>query len=71
MDLYHKRSRIITDLFVKHYHNYITCFTKHNGTYELILDNGVIIHIKEDTRWEEVVNKLRENSKRKYDEMSI
>lgn len=69
MDLYHKRSRIIADIFVQHYHDYITCFTKHNDIYELILDNGIILKIEEDTTWNEIVDKLRQNAKRKYDEL--
>ncbi len=71
MDLYHKRSRIIADIFMKHYHNYIICFTKYNDTYELILDNGIILKIKEDTRWGDIVDKLRQNSKRKFSEITI
>ena len=69
MDLYHKRSRIIADIFIKHYSNYITCFTKHNDTYELILDTGIILKIKEDTTWNEIVDKLRQNAKRKFSEI--
>ena len=61
MDLYHKRSRIICDIFVQHYHDYITCFTKHNDIYELILDNGIVISIEEDTKWGDIVDKLRQN----------
>ena len=72
MDLYHKRSRIIANIFVQHYHNYITCFTKYNDTYELILDNGIILKIKEDTRWGDIVDKLKQNcNKRKFDEITI
>ena len=71
MDLYHRRSRIICDIFMKHYHNYIICFTKYNDTYELILDNGIILKIKEDTTWNEIVDKLRQNSKRKFSEITI
>ena len=65
MDLYHKRSRIICDIFLKHYSNYITCFTKYNDTYELILDNGIILKIKEDTTWNEIVDKLKQNCNKK------
>ena len=71
MDLYHKRSRIICDIFLKHYHNYIICFTKYNDTYELILDNGIILKIKEDTQWKEIVDTLRQNSKRRFSEITI
>ena len=71
MDLYHKRSRIIADIFIKHYSNYIICFTKHNDTYELILDNGIILKIKEDTKWNDIVDKLRQNTKRKFSEITI
>ena len=69
MDLYHKRSRIICDIFMKHYHNYIICFTKFNDTYELILDNGIVISIEEDTTWNEIVDKLKQNSKRKFSDI--
>ena len=71
MDLYHKRSRIIADIFFKHYHNYIICFTKFNDIYELILDNGIILKIKEDTQWKEIVDTLRQNSKRRFSEITI
>ena len=69
MDLYHKRSRIIADIFMKHYSNYIICFTKFNDIYELILDDGIILKIKEDTTWNEIVDKLKHNSKRKFSEI--
>ena len=68
MDLYHRRSKIICDIFVKHYHNYITCFTKHNDIYELILDNGIILKIEENTRWNEIVEIMR-RKKRKFSEI--
>ena len=69
MELYHKRSKIICDIFLSHYHDYITCFTKHNDTYELILDNGIILKIEENTKWNDIVDIMRQNSKRKYDEI--
>ena len=69
MNLYHKRSKVICDIFLKHYSNYIICFTKYNDTYELILDDGIIISIEEDTTWNEIVDKLKHNSKRKFDEI--
>ena len=69
MDLYHKRSRIIADIFMKHYSNYIICFTKYNDTYQIILDNGIVISIEEDTRWGDIVDKLKQNSKRKFSEI--
>jgi hypothetical protein len=68
MDLYHRRSKIICDIFVQHYHNYITCFTKHNDIYELILDNGIILKIEENTRWNEIVEIMR-RKKRKFNEI--
>ena len=73
MDLYHKRSRIIADIFVRSYSNYIVCFTKENDKYELILDNGTIIKIHDQTNWKDVVEIMRQNetTKRKYDEISI
>mgnify|MGYP003648188682 CR=1 FL=1 len=69
MDLYHKRSKVICDIFMKHYSNYIICFTKFNDIYELILDDGIILKIKEDTTWNEIVDKLKHNSKRKFSEI--
>ena len=70
MNLYHKRSKVICDIFLSHYHDYITCFTKHNDTYELILDDGIILKIKEDTTWNEIVDMLRKNcNKRKFSEI--
>ena len=68
MDLYHKRSKIIADIFIKQYSNYITCFTKHNDIYELILDNGIILKIKENTRWNDIVDFMR-RKKRKFSEL--
>ena len=77
MDLYHKRSRIIADIFVRSYSNYIVCFTKENDKYELILHNGTIITIHDETKWKDVVEIMEQNeitnetTKRKYDEISM
>ncbi len=73
MDLYHKRSKIICDIFMRSYSNYIVCFTKENDKYELILDNGTIIKIHDQTNWKDVVEIMRQNetTKRKYDEISM
>ena len=72
MDLYHKRSRIIADIFVRSYSNYIVCFTKENDKYELILDNGIILKIKEDTKWTDIVEIMKQKcNKRKFSEITI
>jgi len=61
MDLYHKRSKIILDLFMKTYSNsYIIVFTKFNDIYEIILNNGKRIMLYTETKWNEIVSKMNE-----------
>ena len=61
MDLYHKRSKIILDLFMKTYSNsYIIVFTKFNDIYEIILNNGKKIMLYTETKWSEIVSKMNE-----------
>ena len=61
MDLYHKRSKIILDLFMEKYSNsYIIVFTKFNDIYEIILNNGKRIMLYTETKWNEIVSKMNE-----------
>ena len=61
MDLYHKRSKIILDLFMKTYSDsYIIVFTKFNDIYEIILNNGKRIMLYTETKWNEIVSKMNE-----------
>ena len=72
MDLYHKRSRIICDIFLKHYHNYIICFTKYNDTYELILHTGLKIILYVKTKWTDIVEIMKNKcNKRSFSEITI
>ena len=57
---YHKRSKIILDLFMKTYSDYIVVFTKWNGVYEIILNNGKKIMLYAATKWNEIVSKMNE-----------
>lgn len=69
MDLYHKRSRIIADIFMKKYNDFIIIFTKYNDTYELILHTGLKIILYVKTKWDDIVEIMRQNSKRKFSEI--
>ena len=70
MDLYHKRSRIIADIFMKTYCDFIIVFTKWNDTYELILQNGFKIMIYGKTKWDDIVELMRQNfNKRKFNQL--
>lgn len=61
MDLYHKRSKVILDLFMEKYSNsYIIVFTKFNDIYEIILNNGKRIMLYTETKWNEIVSKMNE-----------
>ena len=61
MDLYHKRSKIILDLFMKTYSDsYIIVFTKFNDIYEIILNNGKKIMLYTETKWNEITSKMNE-----------
>jgi len=61
MDLYHKRSKIILDLFMKTYSDsYIIVFTKFNDIYEIILNNGKKIMLYTETKWKEITSKMDE-----------
>ena len=61
MDLYHKRSKIILDLFMKTYSDsYIIVFTKFNDIYEIILNNGKKIMLYTETKWNEITSKMDE-----------
>ena len=72
MDLYHKRSRIIKDIFMKTYNDFIIVFTKWNDTYELILHTGLKIILYVKTKWTDIVEIMRQNcNKRKFSEITI
>ena len=72
MDLYHKRSRIIADIFMKTYNDFIVVFTKWNDVYEIILQNGLKIMIYGKTKWTDIVEIMRQNcNKRKFSEITI
>ena len=65
MDLYHKRSRIIADIFMKKYNDFIIIFTKYNDTYELILHTGLKIILYVKTKWDDIVEIMRKNCKKR------
>ena len=72
MDLYHKRSRIIADIFMKKYNDFIIIFTKYNDTYELILHTGLKIILYVKTKWDDIVEIMKKNcNKRKFSEITI
>ena len=71
MDLYHKRSRIIADIFMKTYNDFIVVFTKWNDVYEIILQNGLKIMIYGKTKWIDIVEIMRQNTKRRFSEITI
>ena len=61
MDLYHKRSRIIADIFMKKYNDFIIIFTKYNDTYELILHTGLKIILYVKTKWDDIVEIMKKS----------
>lgn len=70
MNLYHRRSKIICDIFLKTYSDFIVVFTKFNDVYELILQNGFKIMIYGKTKWNDIVDIMRQNfNKRKFSEL--
>jgi len=70
MDLYHKRSRIIKDIFLRTYNDFIIVFTKFNDTYELILHTGLKIILYVKTKWTDIVEIMKNNcNKRKFSEL--
>lgn len=69
MDLYHKRSKVICDIFLKTYSDYIVIFTRFNDVYEIILQNGFKIMIYAKTKWNDIVEIMRQNAKRKFSEL--
>ena len=72
MDLYHKRSRIIADIFLRTYNDFIIIFTKYNDTYELILHTGLKIILYVKTKWDDIVEIMKKNvTKRKFSENTI
>ena len=71
MDLYHKRSIIIADIFMKTYNDFIVVFTKWNDVYEIILQNGLKIMIYGKTKWIDIVEIMRQNTKRRFSEITI
>ena len=72
MDLYHRRSKIICDIFMRTYNDFIVIFTKYNDTYELILQNGLKIMLYGKTKWTDIVEIMRQNcNKRKFSEITI
>jgi len=72
MDLYHKRSRIITDIFLRTYNDFIIVFTKYNDTYELILHTGLKIILYVKTKWTDIVEIMKNKcNKRSFSEITI
>ena len=71
MDLYHRRSKIICDIFMKTYNDFIVVFTKWNDVFEIILQNGTKIMIYGKTKWKDIVETMRQYSKRKNDEITM
>ena len=70
MELYHKRSKVICDIFLKTYSDFIVVFTKFNDVYEIILQNGFKIMIYGKTKWNGIVDIMRQNfNKRKLSEL--
>ena len=70
MELYHKRSKVICDIFLKTYSDFIVVFTKFNDVYEIILQNGFKIMIYGKTKWNDIVDIMRQNfNKRKFSEL--
>ena len=58
---YHRRSKIILDLFLKTYSDsYIIVFTKFNDIYEIILQNCKRIMLHVSTKWNEIKSKMNE-----------
>lgn len=64
MDLYHKRSKVICDIFLKTYSDFIIVFTKFDDVYEIILQSGIKIMIYAKTKWNDIVDIMRQNTKK-------
>ncbi len=61
MDKYYKRCRIITDLFLKTYEEYIICLSEEDDDkFEIILDDGTIIIIRDDTSWKDITELMKD-----------
>jgi len=61
MDKYYKRCRIITDLFMKTYEQYIICLSEEDDDkFEIILDDGTIIIIRDDTSWKDITELMKD-----------
>ena len=61
MEKYYKRCRIITDLFMKTYEQYIICLSEEDDDkFEIILDDGTIIIIRDDTSWKDITELMKD-----------
>ena len=61
MEKYYKRCRIITDLFLKTYEEYIICLSEEDDDkFEIILDDGTIIIIRDDTSWKDITELMKD-----------
>ena len=61
MDKYYKRCRIITDLFLKTYEDYIICLEEDSqGIFEIILHTGDIIIINDETSWKDITEFMKD-----------
>lgn len=60
MEKYYKRCRIITDLFMKTYEEYIICLEEHNHIFEIILHTGDIVIINEETTWKDITELMKD-----------
>ena len=62
-NIYQRRCHIIANLFMKTYEQYIVCLSEQNGVFEIILHDGAIVVIREDTSWKEIVGKMEDKDK--------
>jgi hypothetical protein len=61
MDKYYKRCRIITDLFLKTYEEYIICLSEEDDDkFEIILHTGDVIIINDDTSWKHITEFMKD-----------
>ena len=60
MDKYYKRYKIISNLFLKTYEQYIICLSEQDGVFEIILHTGDVIIINDETSWKDIVEFMKD-----------
>ena len=60
MDKYYKRYKIISNLFLKTYEQYIICLSEQDGVFEIILHTGDVIIINDETSWKDITEFMKD-----------